>query len=84
MSYTDIYRREIYLGDYRVEWADQKIIVVCSCLKAPELDIFSDSYTLCPHCGRRYSISEIVKVELPDDVIQEARDQGDVLDIMED
>ncbi len=84
MAHTDIYKREIYLGDYRIEWSDQKISVICSCDKGSELEVFSETYTVCPSCQRRYSISEIIKVELPDDVIQEAYDQGDIIDIMDD
>jgi uncharacterized protein YbaR (Trm112 family) len=84
VAHTDIYKREIYLGDYRIEWSDQKISVICSCDKGPELEVFSETYTVCPSCQRRYSISEIIKVELPEDVIQEAYDQGDIIDIMDD
>jgi uncharacterized protein YbaR (Trm112 family) len=83
MSHTDIYQREIYLGDYRVEWSDQKISVTCSCPGKPHLSVFSDRYTTCPECGRQYSISEIIKVELPDGLIMETAEQGDVLDIIE-
>jgi len=84
VAHTDIYRREIYLGDYRIEWSDQKILVICSCNKCPELEVFSETYTMCPYCQSRYSISEIIQVELPDDLIQEAYDQGDIIDIMDD
>ena len=61
-----LYQDEIYLGSYRIEWSDQKIIVTCDC-NNEELEVFSDSYTYCDKCGRRYSILEIIKVEAPTD-----------------
>tara|TARA_B100001250_G_C19813988_1_gene797255 strand:+ start:251 stop:535 length:285 start_codon:yes stop_codon:yes gene_type:complete len=65
MDYDTLYRHEIYLGDYRIDWTDQKITVNCNCSHQPELEIFSDTPTVCPYCSRRYSILEIVKIEVP-------------------
>tara|TARA_Y100000310_G_scaffold333156_1_gene410113 strand:+ start:3215 stop:3418 length:204 start_codon:yes stop_codon:yes gene_type:complete len=55
-------KEELYIGSYRIEWSDQKIVVDCLCTEK-ELEIFSDSYTYCPQCSRRFSIVELVRVE---------------------
>ena len=62
-SLDNLYQNEIYLGDYKIEWSDQKIVITCSCIHKEEIEIYSDSYTYCEHCGRRYSILELIKVE---------------------
>jgi len=66
-TYDSLYRHEIYIGDYRVEWSDQKISIDCHCGET-DLEIFSESATICRKCSRRYSIMEIVKVEVPEDL----------------
>ena len=66
-NYDSLYRHEIYIGDYRIEWSDQKISIDCTCGETA-LEIFSDSPTICSVCARRYSIMEIVKIEVPDDL----------------
>tara|TARA_R100000152_G_C6696704_1_gene127092 strand:- start:392 stop:676 length:285 start_codon:yes stop_codon:yes gene_type:complete len=71
MDYDTLYKHEIYLGDYRIDWSDQKVTVTCRCAHSPELEIFSDTPTVCPYCSRRYSIMEIVKIEVPSDLVEE-------------
>jgi hypothetical protein len=75
------YQREIYLGEYRIEWADQKISLDCSC-GTLELEVFSDTFTICPACKRRYSILELIKVETYFEDTDDD-DLGDTLDFME-
>ena len=70
MDYDKLYRHEVYLGQYRVQWSDQKLLIDCLC-EEKDLEIFSDTETVCPSCGRRYSIMEIIKVETPVDEEQE-------------
>ena len=65
MDYDKIYTNEVYLGDYIVEWVDQKLIIKCTCEKEPSIEVFSDVYSACEECGRRYSIVELIKVEVP-------------------
>tara|TARA_B100000131_G_C18101883_1_gene606354 strand:- start:1047 stop:1331 length:285 start_codon:yes stop_codon:yes gene_type:complete len=67
-KYENLYRHEVYLGDYRIEWSDQKITIVCVCQDRTELELFSESPTICPKCSRKYSIMEIVKVEVPEEL----------------
>ena len=76
-GYDSLYRHEIYIGDYRVEWSDQKIVINCNCGET-DLEIFSESATICHKCSRRYSIMEIVKVEVPDD-LSETQDTHNVV-----
>ena len=68
MDYDTLYKHEIYLGDYRIDWSDQKVTVTCRCAHSPELEIFSDTPTVCPYCSRRYSILELIKIEVPSDL----------------
>ncbi|MBT7706781.1 hypothetical protein HN747_05045 [archaeon] len=56
---------EAFDGEYRIDWSDQKIVLKCTCKDATELDVFSDSATFCPSCGRRYSIIELILTENP-------------------
>ena len=77
-----LYFREVYLGEYHVEWADQKISLDCSC-GYKDIEIFSDTYTICPECKRRYSILEIIKVENQMRESDET-DIGDTLDLLAD
>jgi len=65
MEYKELYSNEIYLGDYAIEWVDQKLVVTCSCADNTNIEVFSDSYSTCDTCGRRYSILELIKVEVP-------------------
>ena len=55
-------RRGIFLGAYRIEWSDQKIMLDCVCGEK-DLEIFSDHFCYCPKCSRRFSIQEIIKME---------------------
>lgn len=64
-SLDSIYKNEIFLGEYRIEWSDQKIVVNCACGKNDDLEIFSDCATFCDICNRRYTITELIKVEAP-------------------
>tara|TARA_B100000131_G_scaffold323098_1_gene379817 strand:- start:4597 stop:4878 length:282 start_codon:yes stop_codon:yes gene_type:complete len=82
-KYNSLYRHEVYLGDYRIEWSDQKISIVCSCHDKVELELFSESHTTCPKCCRRYSIMELVKVEVPDDIENENFNDVELQDIIE-
>jgi len=81
--HTETNWNSVFLGDYRIEWSDQKITLTCSCDAAPELELFSDCPTTCPECGRRFSISEFIKVELPKGVRPTDADDGDVLYLLE-
>jgi len=87
MSDTYTYRREVCLSEYKVQWSDQKISVDCMCGEK-EIEIFSESYTYCSKCGRRYAIMEIVQVEVPVDTVEsetidiESDDMG-ILEYME-
>jgi len=65
VEYKELYSNEIYLGDYSIEWVDQKLVVTCCCTGSPSIEVFSDSYSTCDTCGRRYSILELIKVETP-------------------
>ena len=83
-KYNSLYRHEVYLGDYRVEWSDQKISIICVCDDRVELELFSESHTTCPKCSRRYSIMELVKIEVPDDIEDDQTyNQADIGDIIE-
>ncbi len=63
-----MFQKNIYLGDYRVEWADQKISLECECGQET-IEIFSDASTVCSSCKRRFSILEIIRIEnYPDDL----------------
>ena len=68
MDYDALYKHEIYLGDYRIDWSDQKITVTCNCAHQPELEIFSDTPTICKFCSRRFSILELLKIVVPADL----------------
>lgn len=82
-NYDSLYRHEIYIGDYRVEWSDQKIVINCTCGETG-IEIFSDSPSICRVCARRYSIMEIVKIEVPDDLPEtEDATNVDIEDILE-
>jgi len=83
MKKESFYRREIYLGEYRVEWADQKISLTCLCGQE-EIEIFSDTYSSCPECKRRFSILELIKVEAyQEDGSSSDQDIDDTLDYLE-
>lgn len=73
----------VFFGNYRIEWSDQKIVATCSCKAAPELEIFSDCPTICPECGRKYTISEFIKVEVPKGIPLNDDDDGDIMDLLE-
>tara|TARA_Y100000034_G_scaffold129098_1_gene184924 strand:+ start:12408 stop:12674 length:267 start_codon:yes stop_codon:yes gene_type:complete len=62
-----LYSKEIYTTDYRIDWSDQKIIVNCFCGET-DIEVFSDSYTYCEQCGRRFSIVELIQVETSGEV----------------
>ena len=66
MDYDKLYKHEVYLGQFRVQWSDQKISIDCLC-EEKDLEIFSDIETVCPSCARRYSIMEIIRIETPVD-----------------
>ena len=72
MDYDKLYKHEVYIGQYRVHWSDQKLSIDCICGEN-DLEIFSETETVCPQCGRRYSIMEIIKVETPVDDEMEDR-----------
>ncbi len=70
MDYDKLYRHEVFLGQYRIQWSDQKLSIDCLCGET-DIEIFSDTETVCPSCSRRYSIMEIIRVETPVDEDQE-------------
>lgn len=70
MEHKPLYSKEIYTTEYRIDWSDQKIIVDCSCGEK-ELEVFSDSFTYCSSCGRRYSIVELIQVEVTGELEKE-------------
>ena len=83
MKKESFYRREIFLGEYRVEWADQKISLTCICAQE-EVEIFSDTYSTCPACKRRFSILELIIVEAYQEYDSSSdRDIDDTLDYLE-
>ena len=57
-------RREVYFGAYRIEWSEQKIVLDCVCGEK-DVEVFSDQFSYCPKCSRRFSIQEIIKMEEP-------------------
>ena len=81
-KYNSIYRHEIFIGDYRIEWSDQKIVIDCKCGER-DIEIFSESPTICRVCARRYSIMEIVKIEVPEDIPEENTDIVEIEDILD-
>ena len=82
MKGSALFRREVCLTEYKIQWSDQKICVDCDCGEK-DVEIFSESYTYCSKCGRRYTILEIVQVEVPlsEDPIYEDQQETEIEDI---